>query len=229
MAQIAQALLRRASGFQSSGHGVALEDFNSIPATPDLGDEIIQGLQSDDPVDRRVSLFFCEGFLRSGRLNLLGERLVNALPLNLKRLIEDKDDLSRGAALPLLVLMRAQFPEYRSAMLKALLDSDAQVRMAALNAADTFLKTGEIEPLLSFERDLYLSETGGMGGPLHYVLRDDALAKIECMAGKQFAKHELTEIKESEVVFWWDWNPMLEWYRASKSSLWAKLRDKLNG
>lgn len=162
-------------------------------------------------------------------MNLLGRRLVDSLPLNLTRLVEDKDDLSRAAALSLLVLMRAQFPGYRSAMLKALLDSDAQVRMAALNAAETFLKIGEIEPLLSFERDLYLSETDGMGGPMHYVLRNGALSTIERLVGKQFAKHELTEIKENEVVFWWDWSPMLEWYRASKSSLWAKLRDKLNG
>ncbi len=68
-----------------------------------------------------------------------------------------------------------------------------------------------------------------MGGPVHYVLRNQALTTIERMAGRQFVKHELTEMVEGEVVFWWDWQPMLEWYRASKNNVRAKLRDKLNG
>jgi len=229
MGTIAQALFQRSIDYQSSRLGVALEDFAAIPATPDFGDEIMQGFHSDDPVDRRVSLFFCEGFLKYDHAAQLGRNFVESLPSEAVRLVGDPDDLTRSAAHLLLIAVRGSVVGYRTLMLKALADQSSSVRTVALNATETFLKSREIEPLLSFESDSYLSEIGGMGGPIHYVLRNQALTTIERMAGRQFAKHELTEIKESEVVFWWDWNPMLEWYRASKSGLWAKFRNKLNG
>jgi hypothetical protein len=228
MGTIAQALFRRSMDYQSSRLGVALEDFAAIPATPDLGDEIMQGLQSGDPVDRRVSLFFCEGFLKYDRALQLGGNLVESLPSEAVRLAADPDDLTRSAAHLLLIAVRGSVAGYRDLMLKALTDQSSSVRTGALNATETFLKPSEIEPLLSFEHDAYLSEVGGMGGPVHYVLRNQALATVERLTGRQFAKHELTEMVQGEVVFWWDWRPMLEWYRASKNRFWAKLRDKLN-
>ena len=229
MERIFDVLMSRAKPYQEAPHGVSLEDFARIPASPSIGEEILDGLSRSDPRDRSVSLFFCEGFSRHAKLTMLGERFISALPSRVEALISDPDDSVRSAAYPLFVQMAQRSPNYRSAMLKALTDRDSVVRTVALNASATFLKKREIEPLLPFEHDPYLSEVGGMGGPVHYVIRNHALATIERMLDRQFVKHELTEMVEGEAVFWWDWKPMLDWYEKSKHGLWAKLRDKLHG
>jgi hypothetical protein len=225
MGSIAQSLLRRATSYQSSEHGIKLEDFSVVPACQEISDDLARGLHSEDPFDRRISLFFCEGFLKHGRIVELGKCFTDSLPTELVRLANDRDDLTRSAAHILVIGLRHSIADYRAIMMRAFLDSDAQIRSAALNAADTFLKGREIEPLLSFEGDAYVSEIAH-GGPMHYVLRDDALEKIEQMLDKTFAKHELTELREGDVVFWWDWRPMLAWHRGSKTGFLAKLRYK---
>jgi hypothetical protein len=209
-------LMRRTEGFQSSRYGVTLEDFLKIPVSIEFGDEIIAALRSSDPKDRRTALFFCEGFVRNNKAEMLGERFLDRLVADVVKLIHDEDALVRDAGIPVFVLLRTHFGNYRISMLRALVDTSPTVRGTALNSANTFLGSGEIDPLLSFERDVYRSESTP-GGAIHYLLRNQALTIIENMLRRQFAKHELTEIVEGEVVFWWDWRPLLDWCDGRRS------------
>jgi hypothetical protein len=111
--------------------------------------------------------------------------------------------------------MRTVLPQYREWLIQFLCDEAPAVRSEALGRCETFLKNGEVEPLLPFEKDGYLAEVS-MDGPVHYVLRNAALNKIELLLGRQFPKHELTEAIDGEVVFWWDWKPFLGWWTKQK-------------
>jgi hypothetical protein len=213
MGTIAHSLLRYASGFQSSRYGIALEDFALMPGSVALGATVAQSLTSEDASDRRIGIFFCHGFWRSGRISQLGNRLAQHLPAELVRLVSDSDDLARSAAHELLVEVRDSVPGYRDIMLRALVDTYAQARTVALNSIGTFLKPGEIEPLMTFVHDAYMAEIAP-GGPIHYVLRNQALTAIERIAGREFDKPEVTAMIEGEIVFWRDWRPMLRWYHS---------------
>jgi hypothetical protein len=103
--------------------------------------------------------------------------------------------------------MRSQLPDFRQTMLTFLHDPSVTVRTAALLASETFLRKDEIEPLVQFQSDDRISETGGMGGPWRYIYRDEALLRIEKLADRSFRKHELSDVKNNQVIFWWDLAP----------------------
>ena len=120
----------------------------------------------------------------------------------------------RAVLVGCLTFMRAD-PRSRKWLIQFLCDDSPFVRSEALGRCETFLEKDEVEPLLSFQNDVYLVEVS-MHGPVHYVLRNSALGKIELLLGRQFPKHEMTKVIEGEVVFWWDWNPFLNWWSKKK-------------
>ncbi len=226
MGKLSEALLSAASRYQSSEHGIALEDFVRIPATSALTDLVADGLVSSDPTDRRISLFFCEGFLFAGSIGRLGERLPRVLPSAARRLLRDENALVRAAAYAILPYLRFEITDFREIVLAGLRDPDAQVRIYSLNMAGALLRDDEVKLLFDFKTDGYIAEISP-NGPLHYVLRNQAFLLIEKRIGRTVPKREFVEMRDNEPVFWWDWEPLLALYPYSKRTLWQRFFGRI--
>jgi hypothetical protein len=193
--------------------GPSIQDVGKIPVTSELIEDLVAALQSPRSADRNVALFFCEGLLDH---NMGDPEFVRAVVPPVETLIMSDDDFVRSSAVPVYARLRDYFPGYRERMLTLLADCNSLSRERVLYAAGTFLKRDEVQPLLSFQNDTVISETGGMGGPWRYILRDEALRLIEKMLGQSFRTQECTEARDNQVIFWWDWTPFLQWWAARK-------------
>jgi hypothetical protein len=202
-------LIKRAEKFERSEVGIGLESVSKIQWDKNVLADLLACLDSDDPKEIRWGLWFFQGFIESGRLP---ETALKELQKRLPLLVEQHPETDvREFLVPCLALAGRHFPEYRKWMLGFLSDESVSVRSAALARCNSFLKRGEIDPLLPFQNDPYMGEIS-MYGPIHFMLRNAALKNIEALVGKQFPKHELTELHKGEVVFWWDWQPFLDWW-----------------
>ena len=212
MGSASQRLIKRAEQYERSTTGIGLDSIKKMECDDGVVTDIFECLRSEEPKDVHWGLWFCRGLMESGKLprHALSE-LLGRFPL----LVGHADSEVRGALIGCLVLARTDLPLYREWLIQLLRDEAPSVRSEALGRCETFLKKGEVEPLLSFEKDSYLAEVS-MYGPVHYVLRNAALTKIESLLGRQFPKHELTEAINGEVVFWWDWKPFREWWGRQK-------------
>lgn len=128
-------------------------------------------------------------------------------------------------AVPLFVALRNEFADYRERMLDCLKDPSPEVRFQALTVFQTFLSRKDISSLLHFQHDNYLAETE-MGSPLVYALRNQALAVIESLCGKEFRKTEkvVMLVSEERIAYCWDWQPFLNWWKkeGSKWRFWRQ-------
>src|SRR5205807_9276341 len=207
-----QRLLRRARPYQTSKLGPSIDDISNIDVTKEVVDDLRLGLQSGDFDATKCALFFCQGLLQRST----SPKLFDLLQLEIPNLLRSEVPYLRGYVVPVTVAARQHLPNFRATMLGLLADPDHAVRTAALLATDTFLQKGEIEPLILFQSDTSVSETEAMGGPWRYVFRDEALFRIEKLAGRSFRKYESSEINGERVVFWWDWQPFLDWWVARR-------------
>jgi hypothetical protein len=224
MGVIFDRLMRRTLEYHSSDHGIAAHDFATIPLSPELEKDLCDALISGDAKDRALALFFFEGFVRFRGVRSLSEASISILEARLPAFADRDEDGVRGAAIPLLILLRNRISTYGHIMRAALEDSSSTVRLTALNAVSTFLAANEVEPLLRFHDDLYISEVRRMNGPLHYVLRNHALLTIEAMLGRTFTKCEKVETTDGHMIYWWDWDPFLTWYYSPRRKLTRRLR-----
>jgi hypothetical protein len=206
-------LFQHSKPFTTAAVGPSIQDVGKIPITSELVGDLVAALQSPSSADRNVALFFCEGLLDQNRG---ATELIRAVVPPIDTLIMSDDDFVRSPVVPVYARLRDYFPSYRERMLTLLADCNSISRERVLAAADTFLKRDEIQPLLSFQNDTVISETGSMGGPWRYILRDEALRLIEKMLGQSFRTQECTEAKDNQVIFWWDWTPFLEWWAKRK-------------
>jgi hypothetical protein len=187
--------------------GISARDLQGVILTAELKADILAALNSKDLTDVRVGFFFAEQLLNPGH----DEQFENDLLTISLRLFEGSDWGIRSNCVGVLVLLGQKLDNYRTLMLRALKDGDAHVRRRALCAYHTFAKPGEIEPLVVFENDDYVTEIG-MGSHLIYELRNLALETIEKMIKRKFKKFEKTEVYQAKnVVFWWDWEPFHKW------------------
>lgn len=211
--QLYERLFEYSKPFQAGKLGPSIQEIGKIPITADLVSDLTAAIRSPNSSDRNVALFFCEGLLAC---NPEHRDLLSALVPLVNDLITSTDDLARSSVVPVFIRLRGWFPNYRKEMLELLTNPNSNSRADVLQAAETFLRKREIQPLLSFQNDPVISETGGMGGPWRYILRDEALRLIEKMLGRSFRTQECTEAKDNQVIFWWDWRPFLEWRSTQK-------------
>ena len=209
---IQQRLLRRAKPYQTSKLGPSLNDIAQMELSEALYDDLRLGLQSGDFDATKSALFFCQGLLQRPA----NARIFKLLESEIPSLLCSEIPYLRGYVVPLVVAAREYLPNFRETMLKLLADPDHAVRTAALLASDTFLRRGEIAPLIPFQWDTSVSETEAMGGPWRYIFRDEALLRIENLASKSFRKFESSESTGGRIVFWWDWQPFIDWWAANQ-------------
>ena len=59
-------------------------------------------------------------------------------------------------------------------------------------------------------------ETGGMGGPQRFYVRDFALQVAEQVAGRKFGAPDCFEMRDGEQIAWRSWAPFLNWLDTRK-------------
>lgn len=218
-ATASQRLIKLVPREDPSFPAISLEDVAKVQVDAKMRTDIMQCLYDVDPAEIFWGLWFCEALLSLGKLdNRMRDALIQQIPSFLK----SGNVKIRSAVVPIVIKLREELPEYRDWMLQCLRDTDPTVRWDVLMNSQTFLKPREIEPLLAFKDDDYLTETS-MGSPLVYILRNEALERIEKNIGKTFERRQLSEIVEGgETAFWWDWKPFLEWWdkRQNKWQFW---------
>jgi hypothetical protein len=146
--------------------GASAKDLQGLALTDDLKTDILAALNSTDLTDVKLGFFFAEQLVKPQQDRQFEDDL---LKISL-RLFKNDERGVKSNCISIFGLLGQTLDNYRELMLRALKDSDAQVRRKALVMYHTFAKPGEIEPLEVFENDDYVTEVG-MGSHLIYELR----------------------------------------------------------
>lgn len=204
-----QRLIDLAKKHEACAIGISVEATGKIEVAEQVKADILTCLYDTDHAEVGWGLWFCKCLLKAGKLD---RSVADAIVQRLPSLIKSDDQKIRAETVEVLVLVRDRVPEYRNWMLQCMRDKNPTVRWDALLNSQTFLKPKEIEPLLAFKDDDYLTETS-MGSPLVYILRNEALDRMEKSLGKTFERRQLSEVVEGgETALWWDWKPFLDWW-----------------
>ena len=103
-------------------------------------------------------------------------------------------------------------PDRKSVCLHLLNHEQAWIREIALNYSGSFLRQDEYSILLRFRQDLDVGETGGMGGPLRFILRDQALRVLKHLTRCPVKEDDCFEELPEGRVFYKSWTPFLNWF-----------------
>jgi hypothetical protein len=200
-------LLERVKELQQDPFGVSCEDIARLSLDDGMIGDILECLSDPKDVpELKWGLWFTLGILKSNPPQSFLKWLVPRIPTWLKH----RDGGVREGALEIFVPLRKNYKNYKKLMIGLLQDPSPVVRGRAVREYKTFLAGEDIPMLLHFKNDKYMTETE-MGGPLLYAIRNDALAAIEALCGRQFTKSEKVEPSEADkMVYWWDWQPFLD-------------------
>lgn len=221
MAPTASERLIRLVKKQPGSLGISLKAAGGIPMDEAVRTDILTCLFDVNDSEVGWGLTFCQGLLSEGKCD---DEIENTLIQRLPEFLKSNAPEIRSEAVNLLIMLRKRFPTYRHWMLPSLQDPCPTIRRQALMNSQTFLEPGEIEPLVAFRDDNYLTEIS-IGSHLIYSLRNEALDRIEQAIGKTFERKQLSEVVEGgEKAYWWDWKPFLGWWekRQSKWRIWKR-------
>jgi hypothetical protein len=197
-------------------YGVAAQDIARIQVVRELIQEVIDCLRSDDETDITFGLYFAEHLRPRSDFIALAEASLPMMASLIRTSVIHPSPQVRGHAVRAFVAFRECYEDYSVVMRGLLGSSDAQLRRAALIAAPSFLSSKELEILLPFRDDPEFGETGGMGGPLRYDLRDLALEIAERIAGRKFDNGDCLERRENTEIFWRSWSAFTQWLEGKK-------------
>jgi hypothetical protein len=183
-------LLTLAEAIEPPSPGISLDVVGKIKMDERVRADILTCLYDVNPLEVSWGLWFCEGLIMADKLDgAIAQALLQQIPF----LLKSGNSKVRSDVVSVLIKLRSRLPKYRDWMLQCLRDSYPTVRMAALLNSQTFLKAKEIDPLLTFKEDDYLTETS-MGSPLVYLLRNEALDRIEQSIGRTFERKQLSAV-----------------------------------
>lgn len=200
--------------------GISTADIDRVVLVPDLIDDILECLRSEDKVDATFGLFFLEQLHNRGEFKKLAQRSLSVITPLIETLLEHQDLQVRSAAARTFVVFRENYSNYRHRMLLSLKSADAEIRRVALWAAPTFLTTEEVDVLGAFQKDPEFGETGGIGGPLRYDLRDYALETAERISGKTFDSGDCFDSHDGQRISWRSWSAFNNWVERKKGRNW---------
>jgi hypothetical protein len=197
-------------------YGIADKDIARIVVTQGLVSDIIDCLESKDDLDAGFALFFLEELNgRSDFRAVLGSE-QNTITTWIRKLLNHSSSKIRADAARAFVAFRKDFSDYPSVMLGLLRSPDVQIMRIALRATPTFLPVKNVDELLRFRDEPTFGETGGMGGPMRYDLRDLALEMAERIAAKSFDAGDCLEQREGFQVSWRSWSAFTIWLEKKK-------------
>lgn len=197
-------------------YGIAVEDIARVQVDTGVVEEVIECLQSDDELDVTFGLYFAECLRpRADFVSVSGTMLLKIATL-IRNNFTHPSPRVREDAVRAFVAFRSSYEDYTTAMREFLQSPQSQIRRTALRAAPTFLSSKELEVLLPFRDDPEFGETGGMGGPLRYDLRDLALEIAERIAGRQFLDGDCSERRAEQEISWRNWRSFTQWLEGKK-------------
>ena len=203
--------------------GVSTQDIERVTAVPELSQEVKDCLRSEDESDLIFGLYFAGRLrLRADFCSMASSSLPEIAGLVRSRL-EHASERVRAGAIRAFVAFRSHYADYAAAMEGLLQAQDATIRHEALAAAPTFISEDDLHFLLPFQHDTLAGETGGMGGPRRYVVRDLALEMAERITGRTFENGDCFELRDGSKVWWRSWSRLNQWWEARSGSLWRRL------
>ena len=196
--------------------GISAQDIAGISVNPALVGELKECLQSDDDVDVGFGLYFCEHLRLRTDFCLVAESALEDLASLIRDCLMDPNPRVRADAIGAFVAFRDCYDGYEAVMRALLRSPDSEARRAALRAAPTFVSPSKLDVLLPLRNDPLFGETGGMGGPQRYELRDFALEIAEHIAGRPFDSGDNLEQLEGLTISWRSWAAFVRWLESSK-------------
>jgi hypothetical protein len=209
-------LLARIPEPRISPVGICDDDIARIPVTPDFIAELLECLKSSEPLDLTMGFFIARAGLGNPEFSKVAGRDLSRIAELARRAFAHLDRRVRSSALATVVAYRTLYDDYANLMLGQLASEDASCRRIAVGAAPTYLTARDLTLLVPFHNDPEYGETGGMGGPLRYTIRDLALEVAEQIAGRSFPAGECSERVNETTVSWRSWASFLRWINRPK-------------
>jgi hypothetical protein len=197
-------------------HGIADQDVARVQVVPELVEEILDCLRSDDKTDVVFGLYFAERLKPRPDFAAAVTLSLSTLTSMIRGLLTHSDRQVRADAVRAFVAFRKGYDDYATKMREFLRSPDPQTRREALRAAPTFLSSKQLDILLPFRDDPEFGETGGMGGPQRYDIRDFALEIAEHIAGRKFDSGDCLERRDGTEISWRSWNEFTQWLEGKK-------------
>lgn len=186
--------------------GIAIQDVTRVKVDEGLLQDLLDCLRSGDDSDIIFGLYFAEVLRPDPDFSTLGEPALSAIASLICASVTHSNPQVRGDAVRAFVAFHSNFDDYATIMREFLNSIDSQVRREALRAAPTFVSAKELHLLLPFRNYPEFGETGGMGGPLRYNLRDFALEIAEHISGQRFDNGDCFEHQGTNKIFWRSWS-----------------------
>jgi hypothetical protein len=198
-------------------NGISPQDIGRISVDSTVVDDLLDCLRSDDDLDAGFGLYFAEHLRPRPDFCAVAEPSFPALASLIRDSLTHSNSQVRVAAIGALVAFRESY-EGDGAVMRAFLRSpEPAMRREALRAAPSFLSAKELGALLPFRDDTVFIETGGMGGPLRYDLRDYALEVAEHIAQRRFDSGDCMERREGSTIYWRSWGAFTRWLETQKT------------
>jgi hypothetical protein len=178
-------------------------------------------------VDVTFGLYFIEHLRPRTDFCLVAEPAFEDFASLIRDCLSHPHPRVRSDAIGAFVAFRDCYEGYAPVMRALLRSPDSEARCAALRAAPTFISPNDLDLLLPLRSDPLFGETGGMGGPKRYWLRDFALGIAEHIAGRPFDSGDNLEQRESLTISWRSWATFVRWLESRKHRRWAVTKQPM--
>jgi hypothetical protein len=193
-----------------------VHDLAQVGLSPELLEDVQTCISSNDHLAIGSGLYVLKGLLIERRLRELPKGFVAFLRRRIVDLLSHPSDALVFDAIDWFGQLREFYPDYRDRMLSFLASNHPGRRAIALRYFPTYAAPGEVEPLLRFRTDDYMTELEPLGD-WEYELRNRALDLIEQQVGTTFPRTVRSEPHDGARVTWYDWTPFTEWWLKNRS------------
>jgi len=197
-------------------YGIAEQDIARVQVVPQAVDELIDCLKSDDETDVIFGLYFAECLRPRADFSTVARLSLPKIASLIRASLGHSSPRVRADAVRAFAAFRESYGDYAIITRDFLHSPDSGVRRNALGSAPSFLSSTELGILLAFRNDPEFGETGGMGGPLRYDLRDFALEIAEHIAGQRFDTGDCVECRDGRQISWRSWSAFTQWLENRK-------------
>jgi hypothetical protein len=180
--------------------------------------QLVEGLRLHPPSGDAT--FRLWSFIYERQEGRIPEELRRDAADHLASYLDDCEDPLDNEAVQIFAVWGRHRSDYRSVCEPLLGHPAAHIRSTALSFAPCYIPRRSLDVLFNFRRDPFVCETGGMGGPLRYVLRDQALAILEKLTEcPKVLAGDCFEDTDNGRASYRTWVPFLNWYEKNKKRL----------
>ena len=190
--------------FKQQKFGFSVEDATQIKWTKLVESLVVLSIEKGDPVEISLSLVVIEGCaLNESLCGANRENIINRLWEHVAK----HDQRLGSQILRTTRLVSPQSVEANFSELDRCLGAaHPLLRLEAL-IASTPVCERHLQKILLLQYDDYFSEVN-IAGRMEFIIRNEAFAILSSRFGA-VEKIELSETVGNEIVYFWDWNPLL--------------------